>query len=345
MITTFTLPVCAACATRIWRVKAFLLLVFAVPVSVGILLSKPDAPLDWLIGPGVAGLITSVLFISSNTFDPATWFQGRYLFANRDYLQLFREANPAIAAEATPRHTDGIFMILLLVFAISFPMLGAIGAMFLQEQLAPSDTFLFGQTHTGLAMLVGPAALLSLGPAFALAMYAADRIRHALKIPPADPLPAHAWAAAWAASASWRATGAIAAVLLVAIAGKGFGSYFYLTDRELAVREALETSLRHYQWDDVAAVSIWCRSSSQGPSLRYVLRMSDGHEIDLAQVSPRRLSPAFEQLTSRLDSLPGVRYEFDISEDALAEFGRKHGTGFENAIRSQVQRHGGVGQR
>jgi hypothetical protein len=73
--------------------------------------------------------------------------------------------------------------------------------------------------------------------------------------------------------------------------------------------------------------------------------MSDGHEIDLAQVSPRRLSPAFEQLTSRLDSLPGVRYEFDISEDALAECGRKHGTGFENAIRSQVQRHGGVGQR
>lgn len=134
-------------------------------------------------------------------------------------------------------------------------------------------------------------------------------------------------------------------MLLVAIAGKGFGSYFYLTDRELAVREALETSLRHYQWDDVAAVSIGCRSSSQGPSLRYVLRMSDGHEIDLAQVSPRRLSPAFEQLTSRLDSLPGVRYEFDISEDALAEFGRKHGTGFENAIRSQVQRHGGVGQR
>jgi hypothetical protein len=46
-----------------------------------------------------------------------------------------------------------------------------------------------------------------------------------------------------------------------------------------------------------------------------------------------------------LDSLSGVRYEFDISEKALVALGSEHGAaGLENAIRSQVLKHGGVVQ-
>ena len=118
--------------------------------------------------------------------------------------------------------------------------------------------------------------------------------------------------------------------------------YFYLTETELAVRAPLETSLRHYEWDDVAVVSIACRSSRKGPSLRYVLRTSDGQTIDFSRVPAWRLAPVFERITSRLDSLAGVRYEFDISERALDEFGRERDTGLANAIRRQAQRHGGV---
>ncbi len=342
IITAFTLPVCSECATRIRLVKVFLLLTFAALISVGILLSKPDAPKDAFIGMAAAGLILSVILISFNAFDPARWFQGRFLFANREYLQLFREANPAISAEAIPWYEDGIFMILVSVFLISFAILGLISAMSLQERLAPSDAYLFGQTPAGSIMLVGGMAPLILGPAFALAMYVADRVRHFLKIPPADPLPAHVWAAAWASAGNWRVVGAIAAAFLVAVAAKGFGSYFYLTERELAIRAPLEASLRHYQWDDIAAVSVRCYSSSKGPRVRYVLRMSDGHVIDFDRVPPRRFALVFDRMTSRLDSLSGVRYEFDISEDALAEFGRKHGAGLANAIRSQMQRYGGV---
>ena len=340
-ITTFVLPVCSECATRIRLVKVFLLSTFAVLILVGILLSTPDALRDGLIGMSVAGLILSVILISFNAFDPAKWFQGRFLFANREYLQLFREANPSISAEAIGRHEDGIFAVVVSVFAVSFPLLIAITLMSLQERLAPGNAFVFGQTPAGFMMLFSGMLALILGPIVALALYVADRIRHALKIAPADPLPAHVWAAAWTAAGNWRVVAAIAAAFLLAITAKGFGSYFYLTESELVVREPLESSLRHYPWDEVAAVSVRCRSSNKGPRLRYVLRMSDGHDIDFDRVPPRRLAPVFDRLTARLDSLSGVRYEFDISEDALAEFGREHGAGLEDAIRSQVQRHGG----
>lgn len=341
-ITTFALPICPECATRIRLVKICLLSTFAVLIAVGVLLATPDAPRDGLIGMSVAGLIVSAMLISFNAFDPARWSQGRFSFANREYLQLFRQANPAISAEAIGRHEDGIFAVVVSVFAVSFPLLAVITVMSLQERLAPGNAFLFGQTPAGFMMLFSGMLALILGPIVALALYVADRIRHALKIAPADPLPAHVWAAAWTAAGNWRVVAAIAAAFLLAITAKGFGSYFYLTDEELAVRAPLESSLRHYPWDDVAAVSVRCRSSNKGPRLRYVLRLSDGHDIDFDRVPPRRLAPVFERLTSRLDSSSGVRYEFDISEEALVEFGDKHGPGLENAIRSQMQRHGGV---
>jgi len=342
MITAITLPVCSECATRIRLVKVFLLLTFALLISVGILLSTPDAPQDALIGISVAGLIMSALLISLNFFDPARWFQGRFSFANREYLRLFREANPAIPAQATRRYEDGIFIIFMSVFLISFVILEAVATMSLQERLAPNDAYLFGQTPAGSMMLTGGMALPILGPVFALAMYVADRVRYFLKIPPSDPLPFHVWAAAWTRAGNWRVVGAITVAFLVAVAGLGLRSYFYVTESELAVRSPLEDSLRHYRWDDVAAVFVASPFSGKGPQFRYVLRMSDGHDIDFSRVPRGRLASAFERIADRLDSLSGVRYEFDISGDALAEFGRKHGTGFENAIRSQVQKHGGV---
>lgn len=345
MITAFTLPICSGCATRIRLVKVFLLMTFVALILVGILLSKPDAPQDALIGLATAGLIVSVLFISFNAFDPAKWFQGRFLFANREYLQLFREANPTISAQAIPRYEDGIFFVLFLVFFISFVILGVNATMSLQDQLAPNDVFLFGQTPAGIIMLISGMALLILGAVYVLALYVADRVRHFLKIPPADPLPAHAWVAAWTRAGNLRVVGAITVAILMAVAGLGLRSYFYLTESELAVRSPFESSLRHYRWDDVAAVFVACRFSGKGPQFRYVLRMSDGHVIDFSRVPPGRLASAFERIDSRLDSLSGVRYGFDISEDALSEFGNEHGTGFENAIRSQVQRHGGVTHR
>jgi hypothetical protein len=39
---------------------------------------------------------------------------------------------------------------------------------------------------------------------------------------------------------------------------------------------------------------------------------------------------------------PSVRYEFDVSEDALASLGRRHGVVLSNALREQVTAHGGT---
>jgi hypothetical protein len=242
-----------------------------------------------------------------------------------------------------PRNEDYVFLAVVCVCIFStIPV--AIAVFLLQRQLAPGDSFLFEPTPIGELMLLVPTLLLSMVPAVALSKYIADRIRHWLKMAPADPLLAPALAAS-ARSTNWKLVGTILAALLVAIGGKGFGSYFYLTERGLSVRPPLEFSLRHYQWEDVAAVSMRCRPSRKGPGFRYVLRMSDGVDIDFGRGLTPRFASAFERITSRLDSLSGVRYEFDISEKALAALGKKHGTGLANAIRSQVLRHGGVVQR
>jgi hypothetical protein len=81
MITKFAQPVCSECATRIRRVKVFLLSTFAVLIALGVLLVTPDAPRDGLIGMSVAGLIMSAILIALNFFDPARWFQDRFSFA------------------------------------------------------------------------------------------------------------------------------------------------------------------------------------------------------------------------------------------------------------------------
>jgi hypothetical protein len=81
--------------------------------------------------------------------------------------------------------------------------------------------------------------------------------------------------------------------------------------------------------------------------------MSNGLEVDLSGalygVSPKlRAASAVrfaEFIPSHLNTVSSMRYEFDVSQDALAVLGKKHGVVLSDALREQVLAHGGTLQR
>jgi hypothetical protein len=208
--------------------------------------------------------------------------------------------------------TDYVYFSVVVVCLFSIAVPAVLAVFFLQRQLEPSDSVLFGSTPIGEIMLIGPIALLSLAAAAALSRGIAGCIRRGFKMPTMDPFPTPPWAA----SIDWRLAGMVCATILIAVAGKGFGSYFCVTERGLFVRPPLEFSLRHYDWEDVASVTVQCRDAITRKRRRfsYVLGMSDGHYIDLSPAPGAQFAEAFESISSRLDSLSDVQYEFDISE-------------------------------
>jgi hypothetical protein len=146
--------------------------------------------------------------------------------------------------------------------------------------------------------------------------------------------------------------GGIAGVVLILVGAKGFGSHFYVTENGVSVRPPLEFSMRHYEWKDVTTVSVRCRHaiSRSRSRFRYILKMSDGYEVDLSSALlgataklraayAARFAASIESISSRL---PSIRYEFDVSQDALASLGKRHGVVLSNALREQVLAHGGT---
>jgi hypothetical protein len=195
----------------------------------------------------------------------------------------------------------------------------------------------------GQIMWLVPTILVSFAAAMTLSIRIAGYIRRRFKMPTVDPFPPPQLAL-WAASIDWRLTGIVCAVIFIAIAGKGVGSYFYVTELGLFVRPPLEFSLRHYDWEDVTSVTVQLRDdfSKTRRRFRYFLGTSDGHYIDLSPAPGARLGEAFESIASRLNSLSHVRYTFDISEARLVSLGTKHGAALEHGLRNQVLTHGGT---
>jgi hypothetical protein len=202
-------------------------------------------------------------------------------------------------------------------------------------------------------MFAIPAILIGLLASFRVAWPLTRWIRRSLRMPDKDLLPVGAWAKSidWQ-SIDWRLVAGIAGVILMLVAAKGFGSYFYVTESGVSVRPPLEFSMRHYEWKDVTTVSVHCRDSisKRERRFRYVLEMSNGQEVDLSRalygISARlRAASAVrfaEFIPSHLNTVLGMRYEFDVSQNALAALGRKHGAVLSNALREQILAHGGT---
>jgi hypothetical protein len=138
-------------------------------------------------------------------------------------------------------------------------------------------------------------------------------------------------------------------VILFAVGAQGFGSYFYLTEYGVSVRPPLEFSMRHNEWKDVTIASVRCRYVTRKLRFRYFIKMSDGCEVELSNAllgataklraaSAARLAASI----SRLSIAPGILYEVDVSQDALATLGRRYGDVLSNALREQVLAHGGT---
>ncbi|MGH8767657.1 MAG: hypothetical protein ACREVT_05675 [Burkholderiales bacterium] len=200
-------------------------------------------------------------------------------------------------------------------------------------------------------MLVVPTILISLLPAIAVALILTKWIRRGLRMPDIAPVQLGAWTESidWQ-SINWRLVGGIAAAILLLVGAKGLGSYFYVTENGVSVRPPLEFTMRHYEWKDVAAISVRCRLAPRTSRFRYTLEMSDGYEVDVSRAiggttaNLRAASAArfAESIPPHLNRVPGIRYKFDVSQDGLASHGRRRGVVLSNALREQVLAHGGT---
>lgn len=217
----------------------------------------------------------------------------------------------------------------------------AIALVLLQRLMEPGDSLLFGPTPIGIILMAGPVALFMVPATVALWGILTPWIRQILRKP--TPLLIPQPMAAWAEAVNWSIVGTIFAVALLAVAAKGFTSYFYLDQRGLSVRPPFELALRRYDWANVVAVTIRCQpTAKRRPRLDYVLEMSDGYEIELTLAPMHRFAASLPVVSSLLRSSPNVQYRFEVSEASLAALGKRHGVALANSIREQVSIHGGT---
>jgi hypothetical protein len=209
---------------------------------------------------------------------------------------------------------------------------------------------LFGPTVIGEIMWLVPTLAIGLIPPITAARVHAKWIRRSLRMPDIDPpFPV----AAWVQSINWRLVGGIAGVILILVGAKGFGSYFYVTEGGVSFRPPLEFSMRHYEWKDVTTVGVRCRYMGGKFRFRYILKMSDGYEVDLrlalrgttANLRAASAARFAESIPPHLNRVPGIRYEFEVSQQGLALLDERHGVVLSNALREQVFAHGGRLQR
>jgi hypothetical protein len=242
-----------------------------------------------------------------------------------------------------PQQTNYVFVALLCIcfFIFGFPVGATIFS--LQDRLQPADSVLFGHTPIGGIMLAVPTVLISFVPTIAVALTFTRWIRRRLRMPDMAPVQLGAWAKSIdMRSMNWRLAGGIAAIVLILVGAKGFGSYFYVAENGVFVRPPLEFSMRHYEWKSVATVSVRCRDTTRASRFRYILEMSDGYEVHLSRARVAQFADSIEKVASRLDRLPDIRYEFDVSQDGLESFARDHGSALPNALRKQVLANGGT---
>ena len=266
---------------------------------------------------------------------------------------------PEVIQKAPSEHPQQENLLYAWVMAIctliGIPPLGLAALSLQRLLLQPADSVLFGPTEIGLLMFLVPIILIGLVLSMMAAWPLTNWIRRALRMPHvAHPLPPAAWArlTAWAQSVNWRLAGGIAGVILITVGAKGLGSYFYVTEEGVSLRPPVEFSMRHYEWKDVTTVSVRYRQSlaERKSRFRYLLKMSDGYEVDLTLALQRptaklRAAPAArfaESIPSLLNRVPSIRYEFDVSQDALASLGESHGVVLSNALREQILAHGGT---
>jgi len=254
------------------------------------------------------------------------------------------------APSGHPQQDDYVYLVVMCILIFGIVPFGFAAFSLQRLLLQPADSVLFGPTMDGGLMFLVPTILIG----FVLSMMAArpltNWIRRGLRMP--ERVPFAWWGQLVEQSINWRFAGGIAGVILIAVGAKGLGSYFYLTESSVSVRPPLEFSMRHYQWKDVTAVSVRCRHSivKTKNRFRYILKMSDGYEVDLshallgATAKLRAASAArfAETISSHLNMVPSIRYEFDVSQDGLASLDESHGVVLSNALREQVLAHGGT---
>jgi hypothetical protein len=253
-----------------------------------------------------------------------------------------------------PQREDYVYLAVVCFLTFGIIPLGVATLSLQRLLLQPADSVLFGGTLIGKLMCLVPIILIGFVLSTIAALPLTKWIRRGLRMPDKVPLVVAAWTKSIWHTHTFRLVGGIAGVILVLVAAKGFGSYFYVTESGVSVRPPLEFSIGHYQWKDVTTVSVRCiRSIVKSKNrFRYILTMSDGYAVDLSgalDATTEKVRTAYaarfaESIPSHLNTVPGISYDFDVSEDGLARLGEKRGMILPNAIREQVLAHGGTVQ-
>jgi hypothetical protein len=112
----------------------------------------------------------------------------------------------------------------------------------------------------------------------------------------------------------WTRIKAVAAVIAIVLAfsASEVGMSFCATPAGITVREWPSAATRFYRWEDVRGIKVTCRTAAFGrrPRSRFVVTMSDGKEINLADM-PRSFIPGYPALRQVLQGVPLV---YDDSE-------------------------------
>jgi len=252
------------------------------------------------------------------------------------------------------QETDYIYVSIVCFLVFGIGPLGIAELGLQRLLLQPTGSVLFGPTPVGKMMILVPTILIGLLVSFVAARPITRLIRRGLGMPEiTPPFPVAPWARLRWQSMDWRRAGGVVGVTLILVAAKGFVSYFYVTESRILVRSPQEFSMRQYEWTDVTAVRVRCKFSKMTKrqnGLRYVLRMSDGYELDWSpalDAATQKMRTAYaarlaEVIRSRLNAAPGIRYEFDVSRDGLVHLGENRGPVLPDALREQVLTHGGI---
>jgi hypothetical protein len=187
----------------------------------------------------------------------------------------------------------------------------------IQDQIRPSNAFLWGSTKAG-NFARGLAALF---PAIPIGMLGANLIawtiptvRHAVD-QAADGYPRYQFKGA---NRDLSIAAAIFAVPSLIVATWGITDFFYATPDAVVMHAGPFATPRRYGWDQVEAIVANCKEAD--PS--YLLRMRDGARIDLTQAG-RLFDESFPSLSH---ALKGRTFRFDSSgvrNDCLATYAEK----------------------
>lgn len=110
-------------------------------------------------------------------------------------------------------------------------------------------------------------------------------------------------------------------VVLAPVSLLGAFNYFAVRDAGIDYRPLFSTQEVHYDWADISGIEIVCRRLHKGSTIRYIVTMSDGREMDLYSKAFVR---AYARFAPYLRSQKDITYRRTIDPDYLRSLEKRY---------------------